>query len=64
MRRSVLPSSQKGFQTMALKLTLSPSEKLVVNGAVIQNGDRRASVVVQNKASILREKDILLPSRP
>ncbi len=48
---------------MALKLTLSPNEKLVVNGAVIQNGDRRASVVVQNKASILREKDILVPEQ-
>ncbi len=48
---------------MALKLTLSPNEKLVVNGAVIQNGDRRASVVIQNKASILREKDILLPEQ-
>ena len=48
---------------MALKLTLSPNEKLVVNGAVIQNGDRRASVVVRNKASILREKDILLPDQ-
>ena len=48
---------------MALKLTLSPNEKLVGNGAVIQNGDRRASVVVRNKASILREKDILLPEQ-
>lgn len=48
---------------MALKLTLSPNEKLVINGAVIQNGDRRASVVIQNKASILREKDILLPEQ-
>ena len=46
---------------MALKLTLSPKEKLVVNGAVIQNGERRANVVIQNKAAILREKDIMMP---
>lgn len=44
---------------MALKLTLKPGEKFVVNGAVIANGDRRSTVIVQNKVSILREKDIL-----
>ena len=45
---------------MALKLSLKPGERLVVNGAVLQNGDRR-SVLLQNKASILREKDIIQP---
>ncbi len=44
---------------MALKLSLKPGEKFVVNGAVIANGDRRASLVIQNKVSILREKDIM-----
>ena len=44
---------------MALKLSLKPDEKLVINGAVIANGDRRTTLVVQNKASILREKDIM-----
>ncbi len=44
---------------MALKLSLKPGEKFVVNGAVIANGDRRSTVVVQNKVAILREKDIL-----
>jgi len=44
---------------MALKLTLKPGEKFVINGAVIANGDRRATVVVHNKASILRERDIM-----
>lgn len=44
---------------MALKLSLKPGEKFVVNGAVIANGDRRATLVVQNKVSILRERDIL-----
>ena len=46
---------------MALKLTLKPGEKLVVNGAVLQNGDRRSSLVIQNRASILRERDIMRP---
>lgn len=44
---------------MALKLSLKPGEKFVVNGAVIANGDRRSTLVIQNKVSILREKDIL-----
>ncbi|WP_321391749.1 flagellar biosynthesis repressor FlbT [Emcibacter sp.] len=45
---------------MALKLSLKPGEKFVVNGAVIVNGDRRATLVLQNKVSLLRDKDILL----
>ena len=44
---------------MALKLSLRPGEKFVLNGAVVQNGDRRASLLLQNKASVLREKDIM-----
>jgi len=44
---------------MALKLSLKPDERLVINGAVIANADRRATLIVHNKASILREKDIL-----
>lgn len=44
---------------MPLKLSLKPGEKFVLNGAVVQNGDRRASLILQNKASVLREKDIM-----
>lgn len=44
---------------MPLKLSLKPGEKFVLNGAVIANGDKRASVIIQNKASVLREKDIM-----
>lgn len=47
---------------MALKLTLKPGEKLVINGAVVENGDRRAVLVVKNRAAILREKDIMQPA--
>ncbi|VAV93209.1 Flagellum biosynthesis repressor protein FlbT [hydrothermal vent metagenome] len=45
---------------MALKISLKPGEKIVVNGAVIVNGDRRSTMILQNRASLLREKDILL----
>lgn len=46
---------------MPLKLSLKPGEKFVLNGAVLSNGDKRTSLVIQNKACVLREKDILQP---
>jgi flagellar protein FlbT len=46
---------------LPLKLSLKPGEKFVLNGAVVQNGDRRSVLVLQNKASVLREKDIMQP---
>jgi flagellar protein FlbT len=50
-----------GVFAMPLKLSLKPSEKFVLNGAVLTNGDKRTSLVIQNKASVLREKDIMQP---
>ena len=44
---------------MPLKLSLKPGERFVLNGAVVQNGDRRTALVLQNRASVLREKDIM-----
>jgi flagellar biosynthesis repressor protein FlbT len=46
---------------MPLKLSLKPGERFVLNGAVLTNGDKRASLIVQNKACLLREKDIMQP---
>lgn len=46
---------------MPLKLSLKPGEKFVLNGAVMTNGDKRTSLVLQNKACVLREKDIMQP---
>jgi len=46
---------------VALKLTLKPGERVAVNGAVVVNGGGRATLVVENRASILRERDILKP---
>ncbi|MBT8471737.1 MAG: flagellar biosynthesis repressor FlbT [Marinicaulis sp.] len=46
---------------MALKLVLKPGERAAINGAVIVNGDRRASLIVENKARVLREGDIMQP---
>ena len=44
---------------MPLKLSLKPGEKFVLNGAVLTNGVKRTSLVIQNKACLLREKDIM-----
>jgi len=44
---------------MALKLTLKPGEKFVINGAVIVNGERRSHLLIQNNVSMLREKDVM-----
>jgi flagellar biosynthesis repressor protein FlbT len=44
---------------LPLKLSLKPGERFVLNGAVVQNGDRRGVLILQNKASVLREKDFM-----
>lgn len=47
---------------MALKLTLRPGERLVVNGAVFENGGgRNVALLLQNKVSVLLEKDMMQP---
>jgi flagellar protein FlbT len=46
---------------MALKLALKPGERVAVNGAVIVNGGARAELVIENRAAILRERDIMQP---
>lgn len=48
-----------GAIAMGLKLSLKPGERFVVNGAVIANGEKRATLILQSKASILRQKDIM-----
>ena len=44
---------------MPLKIVLKPHEKLVVNGAVLQNGPHGAELHFLNQTRFLREKDIL-----
>jgi flagellar biosynthesis repressor protein FlbT len=42
-----------------LKLTMGPGERVVINGAVLTNIDRRSIISVDNRAEILRGKDIM-----
>ncbi|RVV96870.1 flagellum biosynthesis protein FlbT [Mesobaculum littorinae] len=44
---------------MALKLTLKPGERVVVNGCVIRNSDRRHVITIENRADIVRGHDLL-----
>jgi flagellar biosynthesis repressor protein FlbT len=44
---------------MPLTINLKPRERLIVNGAVIENSGQMAKVLIHNKAALLREKDIL-----
>ena len=46
---------------MAFRLTLKPHERVVIDGAVIRNGNHRAVLLVENEVPILREGDILSP---
>src|ERR1700761_4155822 len=59
MREPWRRSRRLGSAAMPLKLSLKPGERFVLNGAVVQNGDRRGVLLLQNKASVLREKDIM-----
>lgn len=44
---------------MPLKLDLKTGEKMIINGAVLENVGNNAQMLVLNKASILREREIL-----
>jgi flagellar biosynthesis repressor protein FlbT len=45
---------------MALKITLKPSERMIIGGAVLTNGNSTScDLVIENKTPILRKKDIL-----
>ncbi len=46
---------------MPLKLSLKPGETLIINGAVVRNGDRRGILLLENQARVLREKDVMQP---
>lgn len=44
---------------MPLKITLKSNERMIVGGAVITNGNTRCDLLIENKVSILRQKDIM-----
>ncbi|UYW27396.1 flagellar biosynthesis repressor FlbT [Methylorubrum extorquens] len=44
---------------MALRIELKPQERLIINGALIRNGDRRSTFVIENQCKFLRESEII-----
>lgn len=48
---------------MVLKVELKAGERIMISEAVITNGDQRTRFVIEGRAPILREKDILTPKR-
>jgi flagellar protein FlbT len=44
---------------MGLHLKVRPGEKLIVNGCLIQNGDRSSKIQIENRADVLRGSEIL-----
>jgi flagellar protein FlbT len=44
---------------MALKIVLKPHERMIIGGAVVRNGSGKTEFFIENKPTLLREKDIL-----
>ena len=44
---------------MPLKLTLKPSERIVINGCAIRNSDRRQVLIIESMGDVIRGKDLL-----
>jgi len=47
---------------MPLKLDFKAGDKMIINGAVIENIGSNASLLIHNEAAILREKEVLSES--
>jgi flagellar protein FlbT len=44
---------------MPLRLELTPLERLIINGALIRNGDRRSTFLIETQCKFLRESEII-----
>lgn len=46
---------------MALKLTLKPDERIIVNGCAMRNSGRRHVLTIESQADVIRGQDLLDP---
>lgn len=46
---------------MGLRIRLKPHEKLIINGCVVENGDRRNTITVSSFGQVLKSRDIMKP---
>ncbi len=47
---------------MPLRIELKPFERLIINGAAIRNGERRAAFLIETSCKFLRESEIITES--
>lgn len=47
---------------MPLRLELKPFERLIINGALLRNGDRRSTFLIETQCKFLRESEIITES--
>lgn len=50
---------KEGTATMPLKVELKPGERILIGECVITNAGHRTSLVIEGRAPIIREKDIM-----
>jgi flagellar biosynthesis repressor protein FlbT len=48
---------------MGLKVELKPGERFILGDCLVTNGDQRTRLLIEGRAAILREKDIMTPER-
>src|SRR6185369_16739831 len=58
-----LRQNQVRRTAMALKVELKPNERILIGESVITNCNQRSWLVIEGSSPILREKDILTPTR-
>lgn len=46
---------------MGMRVTLRPEERIIINGAVVRNGGRTATIVIDGEAQVLREQMVMHP---
>lgn len=46
---------------MGLRLRLKPHERIIINGCVVTNGDRRNTIEVSSFGQVIKSKDIMQP---
>lgn len=44
---------------MGLKLKLKPKERLIINGCIIRNGEKRLDIEIENRADVLRGNEMM-----
>lgn len=47
---------------MPLRLKLKPHERIIIGGAIVQNGRGRGELLIDHEVPVLREADILRPA--